>query len=81
MFKLVFSIHQNLEEVGFNAGEGMDLQGRMKARRQRPRASFSHVPEHFTSRSEIKRLPAEGVGQIKGGPSHLQIESGSSYFK
>lgn len=44
MPQLVFSLQQkNLEEVSSNTGDGMDWPGRVRARRQRAKASFFPV--------------------------------------
>ena len=58
MSQLVFSLHQNPEEVGSNASEGMDLLGRLRASRQ--------------GESFLLPCPHIGVVQIKGGSSHLK---------
>lgn len=43
MSQLVFSTHQNLEEVDSNASDGMNLVLRVGGSKQRERASLFHV--------------------------------------
>jgi hypothetical protein len=58
MCHLVFSIHWNPEEVGFNVSEKMDKPARQKQSGKDPK---------LTSSVPLYRLPAEGAAQTRGG--------------
>ena len=63
MSQLVFSIHQNPEEIGFNASEKINLPARVKSNRQKASVLLS---------CPLYGLPTEGVAQIKGGSCCLK---------